>query len=79
MDAPNSDMAREAELQTLVAEIAATQTPGQSPFNIRGHAYREFLGYVDEHVVGGRTALSGALPSEAFRAFLGQDFEPTGW
>jgi len=43
--------------------------PGQSPFQIKGTAYRGHLKYVEEELPGGLQAMMDALPNEAYREF----------
>ncbi len=48
--------------------------PGQSPFKIKGVAYRGHLDYVDKHVPGGNAAVIQQLGDERFDAFFNQPF-----
>lgn len=48
--------------------------PGESPFAIKGTAYRGHIDYVERHVPGGMKAMCEAMPDPAHAAFFEQPF-----
>src|SRR5690606_12713961 len=46
--------------------------PGESPFHVKGIAYRGHLEYVEAHVPGGVDAMKAAFPDPAVAAFFDQ-------
>lgn len=48
--------------------------PGQSPYRIKGTAYRGHIAYVEEHVPGGMAAMIEALDDERQREFFRAPF-----
>ncbi|NLY94468.1 MAG: hypothetical protein GXY23_10635 [Myxococcales bacterium] len=48
--------------------------PGESPFHVKGIAYRGHLEYVEAHVPGGVDAMKAAFPDPAVAAFFDQVF-----
>jgi hypothetical protein len=52
--------------------------PGQSPFRIKGIAWRDTIARHEE-LPGGASAVSALLPSEPLRRFYAQSFLSSGW
>ena len=48
--------------------------PGDSPYRIKGTAYRGHIEYVEEHIDGGLPAMIDAFEDERHRAFFGGPF-----
>lgn len=48
--------------------------PGESPFKIKGVAYRGHMEYVEKHVPGGNAAVIQQLGADRFDAFFNQPF-----
>ncbi len=53
--------------------------PGESPFKIKGVAYRGHLEYVENHVPGGNAAVIELFGDERFDAFFNQPFLAASW
>ena len=58
-------------MSTVVPNVSAWPfAPGESPFRIKGTAYRGHMEFVAEHVPGGVDAMLAALPDDGSRAFF---------
>ncbi len=53
--------------------------PGQSPFRIKGMAYRGHMKYAAERLPGGVAAMLDGLDDPALRAFFEQSFLAASW
>lgn len=52
---------------------------GDSPFHVKGIAYRNAMAHMDEVVPGGSAAVLRAIDDDALRAFASQVFVAGGW
>ncbi len=52
--------------------------PGESPFRIKGVAWRDTIARHEE-IAGGPAAVAAELPTDALRAFYAQSFLASGW
>jgi hypothetical protein len=53
--------------------------PGESPFHIKGVAYRGHIDYIEERLPGGARAVQQAFVSQALRDFFDQRFLASTW
>ena len=53
--------------------------PGESPFHVKGNAYRGHVEYTDKHVPGGMKAAIERIQDEKLRAFFAQPFLASSW
>jgi hypothetical protein len=53
--------------------------PGESPFRIKGTAYRGHMAYAERHVPGGTAAMIAGLHDPRLRAFFEQPFLAASW
>jgi hypothetical protein len=56
-----------------------TFEPGESPFHVKGASYLGYLTYLSNTLPGGVPAFLAALPTDKYRAFIGQRFLVGGW
>ncbi|MEC7522771.1 MAG: hypothetical protein VYE22_22975 [Myxococcota bacterium] len=53
--------------------------PGESPFRMKGIAYRAFLKFIEEELPGGKEAFLQQLEDPALREFASQAFLAASW